>query len=585
MMPRDFPHIHVDDDDPVIDPPVPPVKPPPVEPPPVKPPIDPPVTPTTPAGVVLPKGKVTTFKPGTRVPYGVDWSRAAEFVPHYVTWGKKTGVDPLFGIAIGLVETQWTHFRPDGSVVRAQPDGWGGGVATGIMQIKDGLWADRVKGQSIETIEGNIAIGMTLLADWIKETGSWQGAVKKYHPGEDPRSGTTPQTYVDTVAAIFREMAKAEPDVVVQPPGKPVGDVYMIMTGGVPYAVDFGFGESGPDFYAYGVGHGAGLTRSTHHTGDDIKMPLNTKIYTPLSGVVLCVGTNGTGAWGQVCGSFVDELTRGAGNLTILTDVGLKLTFGHAGKPFVRPGERVAAGQLIALCGGAANTPHIHFDVAIKAPEKVNRNIGNGVGDYWLVDPKPAIAAALGQVVVPKPLITGIHWEGTDNKESRNGIVPAAIVFHVTDDMSYTNVRDWFKNRSSRASAHWVVDREGTKHQFVGSAEAAWTNGEVRAPRRDIDWLNRALDQHFSGRSNINKYTLTIENVGKPGVPFEDAQIEANIEIARYYTSIYPIPVNRGHFLRHADIDSVNRPYCPGDLFPLRDIILACGGDPVALNP
>jgi N-acetyl-anhydromuramyl-L-alanine amidase AmpD len=227
----------------------------------------------------------------------------------------------------------------------------------------------------------------------------------------------------------------------------------------------------------------------------------------------------------------------------------------------------------------------MHLEVAIDGPDKVSASERNKGLTYWIVNPLPAIKAAMGQPgVITKPIvpISNIIWEGTTNFHDRTGQAPIAIFFHVTDDLSFTNVKSWFQNPRSQASSHFVIDERGAKHQFVQSIKAAWTNGAINRARSDIRWLNDAIR---SGR-NFNDFTLNIECIGKPGQPFEPEQIDSVIEISRYYTATYAgILLNRGHFNRHADVDSVNRPYCPSDSFPLAEIIQECGGDPLILNP
>lgn len=170
--------------------------------------------------------------------------------------------------------------------------------------------------------------------------------------------------------------------------------VLDIITGGQPWTADFGFGMPNTDefgnplnFYEYGVGHGT--TAPNQHTGIDVNVPLGTVLHTPLAGVVRCVGNDGPGDWGQGCGAFPDQFTGGVGNVTILTDAGLKLTFGHVNQPLVALHQRVNAGDPVATSGGMVG-PHLHLDVA------VNRN-----GTYWLVDPVPAIQAVLDGGIPP----------------------------------------------------------------------------------------------------------------------------------------------------------------------------------------
>jgi hypothetical protein len=509
---------------------------------------------------------------------GAPWSDVTRHNEHHIRYGLKYGVPPEMLESMEVIESGGQSI-PNGNGypnwgIMQLTHSWNGGSETKWEAV------GRKLGVDFKSPEGQIAIAAYVLGGHDGDKGTpEQIFLNHYYPipgGLDARGpdGHTQREYLADMHRLMGIINDAKPGPKPKPPKPgPAKDPYEIITGGVPYQVNYGFrDDEGLNYYAYGVGHGT--KASTEHTGDDITVPLGTKLYTPLSGVVICVGNNGTGAWGQSCGSFVDEMTGGAGNISIITDAGVKLTFGHSGKPFVRSGERVEAGQLLCLAGGAGGGAHCHLDVV------ENRN-----GSYWLVDPKPALQKVMGQAVTTKPLITGIQWVGTMNFESRNGIVPCAIVFHVTDDMSYTNVRNHFQNPGSDASSHFVIDRDGTKYQFVGSKDGAWTNGEIRSPRTDIEWLNDAVKMDRMGRANINQYTLTLEFVGKPNIAFEKEQIAAGIEIARYYTSIYPIPVNRGHFLRHADIDSINRPYCPGELFPLDEIIRACGGDPLVLNP
>lgn len=175
--------------------------------------------------------------------------------------------------------------------------------------------------------------------------------------------------------------------------------VLDIITGGKPWTADFGFGMPNTDefgnpleFYHYGVGHGT--TAAHHHTGIDVNMPLGTVLHTPLAGVVRCVGNSGQGDWGQSCGAFPDTFTNGVGNVTILTDSGLKLTFGHVNQPLVGIGQRVTAGQPVVTSGGMVG-PHLHLDVAIDAPQRVNLAIAHFPGSYFLLDPVPAIQAVL----------------------------------------------------------------------------------------------------------------------------------------------------------------------------------------------
>lgn len=88
------------------------------------------------------------------------------------------------------------------------------------------------------------------------------------------------------------------------------------------------------------------------HTGVDLAAPMLTPIYAAKAGVVKEAGE-----------------APGFGNAVIIThDTRTETLYGHMEKVLVRKGERVRAGQLIALVGsrGVSTGPHLHFEVHIQ---------------------------------------------------------------------------------------------------------------------------------------------------------------------------------------------------------------------------
>ncbi len=87
------------------------------------------------------------------------------------------------------------------------------------------------------------------------------------------------------------------------------------------------------------------------HYGIDLNAPEGTPIRAAASGVVKVAGDR----QGYGLAVYIDH-----GN-------GVVTRYGHASKLLVRPGERVAAGQTIALVGttGRADTAHLHFEVRV----------------------------------------------------------------------------------------------------------------------------------------------------------------------------------------------------------------------------
>ena len=136
-----------------------------------------------------------------------------------------------------------------------------------------------------------------------------------------------------------------------------------------------------------------------------------------------------------------------------------------------------------------------------------------------------------------------------------------------------------------------MIERDGTLYQFVATHHAAWTNGDFKRWRQGIPWLIAAIARchhpvdNPRGRMNLNDFTVNLEFMGKPGQPFAEPRVAGAIALTRYLLARYPtiLPI-RGHLLRHADINAVDREYCPGPTFPLRQIIETVGGDPARLG-
>jgi murein DD-endopeptidase MepM/ murein hydrolase activator NlpD len=269
--------------------------------------------------------------------------------------------------------------------------GWNGWNA--LVKEKAGLPRNASQQQVIDALYDpkiNIAVGVQILEDLYQTYGTLDKASSAFFTGnprwegQDTVNGTGGLQYRAALEALIKEQDVSAPP-----------DVISFIVSERPYTAEFGFNQ--PNFnsrgvpqnlYHYGVGHG---TNAPHmHTGIDIVVPMYTPLRTPLSGVVRCVGNAGSGDWGQACGSFPDTIGGGIGNVTIMSDAGIKLTFGHVNSSTLRPGQRVNAGDVVAQSGGMVG-PHLHLDAS------VNRN-----GSYWLLDPIPAIARALGQDV-PEP--------------------------------------------------------------------------------------------------------------------------------------------------------------------------------------
>ncbi|SAK83692.1 N-acetyl-anhydromuranmyl-L-alanine amidase [Caballeronia hypogeia] len=135
------------------------------------------------------------------------------------------------------------------------------------------------------------------------------------------------------------------------------------------------------------------------------------------------------------------------------------------------------------------------------------------------------------------------------NFEARPGdAVPTLIVVHnislPPDDFTTNAIADFFLNRldhdahpyfdhlrGMRVSAHFVIRRDGCVEQFVSCDERAWHAGV----------------SSFCGRERCNDFSIGIELEGSDRMPFEDAQYQALVTLARIIVQRYPIDAIAGH--------------------------------------
>lgn len=75
---------------------------------------------------------------------------------------------------------------------------------------------------------------------------------------------------------------------------------------------------------------------------------------------------------------------------------------------------------------------------------------------------------------------------------------------------------NWFANSTSNASAHFVIDRDGTIHRCVPVSRVAWHAGVVDKPM--YSWMSEW---------NPNQITVGIELLGDTVTPYEMVQYQA----------------------------------------------------------
>lgn len=150
-----------------------------------------------------------------------------------------------------------------------------------------------------------------------------------------------------------------------------------------------------------------------------------------------------------------------------------------------------------------------------------------------------------------------IEWAASPNYgKGRNGKKIIAIVNHITAG-TFPGCLSWLRNPQAKASAHYLVTRQGKIYQLVRDEDTAWHAGAVNKPSWPL----------YDG-SNPNRYTIGIEHEALPGERLTEMQYQATLWLHKQLIAKHGIPIDEGHIIGHYRIDSVNRPNCPGPSFP-----------------
>lgn len=159
-----------------------------------------------------------------------------------------------------------------------------------------------------------------------------------------------------------------------------------------------------------------------------------------------------------------------------------------------------------------------------------------------------------------------IEWAASPNfTRGRNGRKPLAIINHITAGR-YPGCLNWMQNPQAKASAHYLVTRTGKIIQMVADVDTSWHAGVVNKPTWKL----------YDG-SNPNRYTIGIEHEGY-GIFGGDGnltvrQYEATLWLQRQLIEKWDMKINEDTITGHYQIDSVNRPNCPGKNFPWQQLL------------
>lgn len=169
----------------------------------------------------------------------------------------------------------------------------------------------------------------------------------------------------------------------------------------------------------------------------------------------------------------------------------------------------------------------------------------------------------------------------------RNGWKPDMIVCHITEG-SYAGAVSWLTNPASKASAHFVVAKDGRITQLVELTDGSWCNGTSTDPNSKVYYGKSTLKKVKERKTNANYYTVSIEHEGiwsQGKGKLTDAQLAATIELIKHIRAevkrIYgiEIPIDREHIVGHYEVNPVTKPNCPGSNFQFDAIIAALKGE------
>jgi N-acetylmuramoyl-L-alanine amidase len=132
-----------------------------------------------------------------------------------------------------------------------------------------------------------------------------------------------------------------------------------------------------------------------------------------------------------------------------------------------------------------------------------------------------------------------------------------AIVIHYTASLSIEGTISWFKNKTAKVSAHYVIGRDGRVVQMVPDNFVAWHAG--RSAMRP-----HLADGHPQKEPNVNAFSIGIELVGTMDSGFNDQQMASLYSLLEVLVTRYKIVPERvvGHLHispgRKQDPDGIN---------------------------
>lgn len=201
---------------------------------------------------------------------------------------------------------------------------------------------------------------------------------------------------------------------------------------------------------------------------------------------------------------------------------------------------------------GSLGTPYVPGYANNRGVSSGYRSFGDRYTGY--MPPVPFLPAEIGPNRF-QPDSSALEISTSDvsyNFSSRNGAKPQMIVLHTTESPSYRSTKATFQSRASKVSAHYVIDRDGTIHQFLPEGYSAWHAGDSKFPPLGIT-------------GSCNPESIGIEIQRAPSEPLTKEQIASTMALVKDIKERHNIPAE--HVVAHSDV-APGRKSDPGADFP-----------------
>lgn len=139
----------------------------------------------------------------------------------------------------------------------------------------------------------------------------------------------------------------------------------------------------------------------------------------------------------------------------------------------------------------------------------------------------------------------------------RSGYNSELLVIHCTDG-NWDTDKEWLRTPASQVSAHFVISPDGGVYQLVAVENAAWHAGRVNNPTAKLK------KNATGGFINPNFYAIGVEVSLKSTAVMPQLQNDALVQLVKFLTSKYKIPIDRDHIVGHREIYSLKT--CPGTI-------------------